>query len=215
MKTKLYYIHDPMCSWCWGYRPVWSQLKNSLPDSIELEYVAGGLAPDNDNPMPQDMQQRLQGAWRKIADLLGTEFNFDFWTQNTPRRSTYIACRAVIAAKKQNVELEMVEAIQRAYYLQALNPSDTDILMRLAWDLYAKELDVDLDQFANDLTSVETQHELERQIALAGSLSDKGFPSLVLEHNGEQHFIQHDYKDHTPTLKIIEAIIQGDYAQTL
>ncbi|MFT6977114.1 MAG: putative protein-disulfide isomerase, partial [Shewanella psychromarinicola] len=24
--TTLYYVHDPMCSWCWGYRPTWDTL---------------------------------------------------------------------------------------------------------------------------------------------------------------------------------------------
>ncbi|MCP4060185.1 MAG: DsbA family protein, partial [Pseudoalteromonas sp.] len=22
-QTKLIYVHDPMCSWCWGYKPTW------------------------------------------------------------------------------------------------------------------------------------------------------------------------------------------------
>lgn len=210
MTSKLYYIHDPMCSWCWGYSPVWQQLKQHLPESLELEYVLGGLAPDNDNPMPEDMKLHLQGVWHGIADQLGAEFNFYFWTKNTPRRSTYMACRAVIAAKNQNVELEMIEAIQHAYYLKALNPSDSEILLRLAWDLYAKELDVDLDQFANDLISADTQRELDRQITLAASLTDKGFPSLVLQHNDKQYYISHDYKNNLPTLKLLEEIIKNN-----
>ncbi|MDF4306582.1 DsbA family protein, partial [Vibrio parahaemolyticus] len=27
MDIKLYYVHDPMCSWCWGYKPTIEKLK--------------------------------------------------------------------------------------------------------------------------------------------------------------------------------------------
>ena len=208
MTSTLYYIYDPMCSWCWGFRPVWDELQAHLPALITVEYVAGGLAPDTDVPMPVAQQQAIQGYWRDIQQMLGTAFNFDFWQNNTPRRSTYIACRAVIAADNQGCGKEMMDAIQRAYYLRALNPSDSDILMRLAWDLYSQELDIDLDQFATDLNSAATQQELNRQITLARQLTDQGFPTLVLEHNGERTIISREYKDFRRTLAEILAIVE-------
>ena len=52
MQAILYYLHDPMCSWCWGYRPTWLKLKAALPHYVQVEYLLGGLAPDNDEPMP-------------------------------------------------------------------------------------------------------------------------------------------------------------------
>ncbi len=206
MTTTLYYIYDPMCSWCWAFRPVWDEIQAHLPASISVEYVAGGLAPDTDEPMPMEQQQAIQGYWREIQEALGTEFNFDFWQKNIPRRSTYIACRAVLAAKNQGYEKEMVDAIQRAYYLQALNPSDSDVLMRLAWGLYNQELDIDLDMFANQLNSAATQEQLDSQIALARQLTDQGFPSLVLRHKGEDIAINREYKHYRTALAEILAV---------
>jgi putative protein-disulfide isomerase len=29
-KPTLYYVYDPMCSWCWGYKPVWLQIKEAV-----------------------------------------------------------------------------------------------------------------------------------------------------------------------------------------
>jgi len=54
MMTSLYYIHDPMCSWCWAFRPAWEKIKTSVLSSYtdcSVEYVLGGLAPDSDQPM--------------------------------------------------------------------------------------------------------------------------------------------------------------------
>ena len=204
MSQILYYVHDPMCSWCWGFRPVWDEIKANLPGSVTVVNVVGGLAPDSDIPMPTELQDTIQGHWRKIHETLGTEFNFDFWNKNQPRRSTYPACRAVIAAKNQGCEEEMMDAIQHAYYLRALNPSDSDILMRLAWELFSQELDMDLDQFAKDLQSQSTEQELLRQIALARELPAQGFPSLVLELSGQHIPITRDYQDPKVVLAEIE-----------
>ena len=82
--------------------------------------------------MPAEMRQRISGHWRTIHEMLGTEFNFDFWAKCKPRRSTYPACRAVIAAEYQNMGAEMTNAIQHAYYLRAMNPSDLETLEMLA-----------------------------------------------------------------------------------
>ena len=122
MSATLFYVHDPMCSWCWGHRPQWLQLQASLPKGVVVKNVVGGLAPDNDEIMPQAQQQAIAGYWKNIENLLGTQFNHDFWRDNKPRRSTYPACRAVIAARWQNREEDMMQALQEAYYLKAQKP---------------------------------------------------------------------------------------------
>ena len=197
-KLKLLYIHDPMCSWCWGYRPTWDLLKSTLPENIVVEYVVGGLAPDSDAPMPEELQNTIQGYWRRIHTELGTEFNFDFWRQCQPRRSTYPACRAVIAAKLQNRETEMIDAIQRAYYLRAMNPSDTSTLIELAG-----EIGLDKEKFSKDIVSEQTQQELQTQIQFVRNSPCGGFPSLLLKQNETLIPVEVNYHDAQATLSII------------
>ena len=143
MKGTCFYVADPMCSWCWAFAPIIDEVAGALPAEVELRYVLGGLAPDSDVPMPEEMQKKLQATWRTIAARTGTEFNFDFWKACKPRRSTYPACRAVLAAKTQETAKTsaMFRAIQRAYYQEARNPSDTETLTELA-----SEIDLDVDR---------------------------------------------------------------------
>lgn len=187
----LYYVHDPMCSWCWGFKLTWTKIRSSLTDDIEVKYLLGGLAPDSQEPMPVSMQNDIAGYWRKIQQHIpGTEFNFDFWEKCAPRRSTYPACRAVIAARKQNTDIErpMIEAIQRAYYLNAQNPSDDDTLIALA-----ESLGLDAEQFSADLNSSETQQQLEQEIQFGRQIGAQGFPSMILETNGNYQYVPLDY----------------------
>ena len=193
--ATLYYIHDPMCSWCWAYRPCLLELRENLPDELSWINVLGGLAPDNDQPMPEQTRQMVQSHWRQIQASIGTEFNFDFWAKCQPRRDTYKACRAVIAASNQHAEESMIEAIQKAYYLRAMNPSEPETLADLA-----AELGLDRVLFVEDLGSVQTEAELQRQLLLRDSMNVRSFPSLVLQHGSKFKPVSHDYLDFRKTL---------------
>ena len=193
-----------MCSWCWGFKPVLSKLKNDLPSDIQVKYLLGGLAKDSHIPMSLDMQSTIQQTWHNIQhEIPGINFNFDFWTNNIPRRSTYPACRAVMAAKKQKPEFEfkIIEKIQRAYYLEAKNPSDLNVLINCA-----KELDLNIETFTDDISSTETQNELQNEICLSRELGTQGFPSLILNHNNQNYYIEIHYTNAVSMLNNINSL---------
>ncbi|WP_285164553.1 DsbA family protein [Shewanella goraebulensis] len=189
--ARLIYVYDPMCSWCWGYRPTWlalqQQLTAQLPELI-IEYRLGGLAPDSDVAMPKEMQQFLSQTWHKIASQLGTEFNYDFWQDCQPRRSTYPACRACLIAREYGLEQAMILAIQQAYYLQAKNPSDNDTLINAAVSIGIEQA-----AFTERLLSEEVNLDLISELEAVHQLPVRGFPSLVLKVNGKALGIPLDY----------------------
>lgn len=208
----LHYIHDPMCSWCWAMVPVLKQLLERLPPEIEVRRLLGGLAPDTDEPMPDELREMVQGSWRRIQQHLpATELNFAFWTECTPRRATYAACRAVIAARRQGAhwELPMNTAIQRAYYTQARNPSDDATLIALAG-----EVGLGVAVFREALRSASVQQELEAEIARARAMDVESFPALVFEDSRGYRPIPIDYRDPAPMLQaIVNALESGRSAE--
>ena len=175
---KLIYIMDPMCSWCWGFRPQFEALIRHLPASIPVHYVMGGLAPDSNEAMPEKTRLYVQSQWRAVAAKTGADFNWDFWEKCQPRRSSYPACRAVIAAGWQNSAAiaDMILAIQQAYYLQARNPSDDTVLEALA-----AEIGLDTARFAKDLQCVAINQQLQSQIQQARDLGAGSFPTVLLQ----------------------------------
>lgn len=205
--TTLYYIHDPMCSWCWGLKSAWGKLQKSLPEDIKIEYLLGGLAKDTSETMPHPMQESIKQTWKTIQNNIpNTPFNFDFWNKTVPRRSTYPACRAVIAARLQdsNYGNTMVDAIQHAYYLDAQNPSDLNTLTNCA-----EKLKLDIPLFKEDMASAKTEIKLKEEISLAEELGAQGFPSLVLNYNERDYFIEINYTDHMKMKSHILSIINS------
>ena len=84
----------------------------------------------------------------------------------------------------------MINAIQQAYYLNAQNPSNEDVLIKIANDL-----GLDIKRFKKDLKSTKVNETLLNEIKLAQSISSNGFPSLVLNTDDKLKKINIDYLD--------------------
>jgi len=203
MQTTLYYVHDPMCSWCYGFEATRAQLFAALAGRIQIQRMVGGLAPDSDAPMPEAMRMGLQQTWQRIEQVIpGTEFNFDFWEKCAPRRSTYPANRAVIAARLQGEEqdLRMTVRIQQAYYQEARNPSDNETLIALAADI-----GLDVERFSEDLVSDAMQRNLLAEIQGSRAMGIDSFPSFAVGNAGRLTHIGLNYTDADAMLRQIEA----------
>lgn len=195
-----------MCSWCWALVPQWQRLVQRLPRDLRIVKLIGGLAPDTDEPMATEMRERLQATWRRIEQTVpGTRFNFAFWTSTSPRRATWPACRAVLAARAQGEEMgeAMLVAIQHAYYLQARNPSDNDTLITLA-----REIGLNVDVFSRALIAPSTQALLLQEIAEAETLGVDSYPSLVLAINGSRWPVPVDYNSAENMLETINWLLR-------
>ncbi|MFA6051984.1 MAG: DsbA family protein [Methylobacter sp.] len=206
MIATLFYIHDPMCSWCYDFEASFCALQKALPTSVRVIKLVGGLAPDTTETMPDDLQKSIQQTWHRIEQTVpNIQFNYDFWTINTPVRSTYPACRAILAAKKQGADFEakMISAIQTAYYRKAKNPSLQSTLLECA-----AETGLDVSEFANDLAGNEVENCLQNEISMARRLGATSFPSLRLEHNGRISPITVGYLGHGTMLNKISGTLK-------
>jgi len=135
----------------------------------------GGLAPDTTEPMPESLRQTISSYWYQIEERSEVSFNHDFWKLNTPYRSTYLACRAVITAEhlKQGSSADMAKAIQSTYYQQAKNPSLEETLVACA-----ASVGLDQAEFLAGLTSKETEAVFQQHRAISQQLWVTGFPAL-------------------------------------
>lgn len=204
MQDTLFYVHDPMCSWCWGFEPTRRVIFDAVSEKLQIRTLLGGLAPDTELPMPDEMRNMLQQTWKRIEQTIpGTHFNFDFWEKCSPKRSTYPANRAVIAARKQGDEFEqqMTTRIQQAYYQEARNPSENATLIELA-----TEIGLDSQRFSKQLENESTQELLLAEIQLSRQMGMNSFPSLAVYKSGELRHISLNYTEPQSMIDEIESV---------
>jgi putative protein-disulfide isomerase len=82
----------------------------------------------------------------------------------------------------------MFDRIQQAYYQEARNPSDVEVLCSLAI-----ELGLDEDTFRAELISAEVEAKLQAGFNTRRRIGADSFPSLVLESGGKVQFLCDGY----------------------
>jgi putative protein-disulfide isomerase len=151
--------------------------------------------------MSQPIAESIQANWRKIEQTVSNiQFNFNFWTNNQPVRSTYPACRAVLAAKNQSMSFEnkMIAQIQWAYYKNAENPSLSATLVNCA-----EKIGLNCELFEMDIASQEIEIQLQYEIQFTRRAGVSTYPSLCLQIEKQLVAINIDYND---AQKIVEQI---------
>ena len=93
----------------------------------------------------------------------------------------------------------MVDAIQRAYYREARNPSLMKTLMCIA-----EEIGLDVDRFTEVLMSEECNVILQKEINKTIALGIRGFPTLLLLHRDQVIRIEHDFSSAEITANRVE-----------
>lgn len=168
------YVMDPMCGWCFGFQPELEAFLAKHP-SVEMDWIMGGLAPDTNHPMDENLRNTISSYWHQIEQQTKVTFNHEFWKLNTPYRATYPACRSVIAAEclRKGSAHQMVKAIQSAYYKEAKNPSLRETLVACASSIHLDEI-----RFSEALNSEETEYQLQQHLRRTQQLQVSGFPAL-------------------------------------
>lgn len=210
--TRLIYVYDPMCSWCYAFNSSLQELQKDLPSTIRFSYLLGGLAPDSTEPMSVDLQNTIQQAWQRIEKTVpNIQFNYDFWLLNTAVRSTYPACRAILAARKQGAkfEIKLLHAIQTAYYQKAKNPSLQETLQACA-----TEVGLNTDMFLRDFNNSAINNELLKEIEFVRNMGVVSYPSLRLLCDDKQFPIAVDYLNHRTMIDEISSFLSSSSKST-
>ncbi len=174
--SRLLYVGDPMCSWCWGFAPEIEKLADEYP----TEVVVGGLRP---GPMAQPIDDRmaefLRHHWVEIAERTGQPFDTTFLDKNEGwLYDTEPAAIAVTSMRdlKPAAALDYFTSIQLAFYGRGEDVTDLTVLARLAGSH-----GVDRTSFAARLATDEAKQAAWKDFSQARNWGISGFPTLVGE----------------------------------
>lgn len=96
----------------------------------------------------------------------------------------------------------MLRAIQHAYYLQARNPSDSEVLIAIA-----AEIGLDEAQFLQDFQSEALNQQLMEELGFARSIGGNSFPSLFVETANGVVELPVDYESAQDTIEQIHRLM--------
>ena len=201
----LYYFGDPMCSWCWGFKPVLERIDREYPE-LRRVTVMGGLRPGEPVPMGDDLASMIQNAWQRIEETTGQPFNHEFWRQHRPLATTWPACRAVLAARELNPARQwpFMVGMFEAYFTRMLDPTKRETHLSVAQDQGFHP-----DAFAAMLDSPRIDEALQRDLEITQSYGVTGFPTVVLSVGKENYLIAPGYQPIEVLRRAINAVYKA------
>jgi len=180
----LYYFGDPMCSWCWGFKPTLERVEQEYPE-LRRVTVMGGLRQGEPVPMGDELIALIRQAWQRIESATGQPFEHAFWDRHRPLATTVPACRAVVTARllDPHREWRFMVAMFNAYFTRVMDPSRRETQLAIA-----EEQGFDREEFGAALDSDRVEAALRGDLKLTESMGVRGFPSLVLN-LGKKYFL--------------------------
>lgn len=188
-QDKLIYVGDPMCSWCYGFAPQLDKLVEQYKSKMDVELVTGGLRPYNQTPI-KEMKDFLTGHWREVNKRTQQAFNYDLLDREDITYDTEPGCRAVVVVRNMNPkkEFEFFKLIQEAFYYQ-----NKDLGKVESYDAILDQLDLNKEDFKTRFTSEEYKTLVQKDFKRASNLGVRGFPSVLLESNGQLTILSRGY----------------------
>lgn len=179
MREKiLWYIADPMCSWCWGFMPVIETIRHEYGGRLKVELLLGGLRPGTKDPMSSTQREEILRHWRTVQRTTGQPFHFEGAMPEGFIYDTEPASRGVVAVSIINAKVifPFFKAVQSAFYVEQLDVTSAVMLMQLAANtgLDAQRF---LEVFESDTAKKRTLDHFNK----ARQWGVHGFPAVVMQ----------------------------------
>jgi putative protein-disulfide isomerase len=179
------YFADPMCSWCYGFSPVVTQLRRRYADILPIRLIMGGLRPGTTDPMPEAARRNLVSHWDEIGALTGQRFDASLAERDGFVYDTHPAARAVVLARRTSnaAALDFLARAHRAFYAEGEDVTSDEVLAELA-----AEQGFDRGAFLAALGDESLSDETWRDYAISQRAGATGFPTLVVGPNADGTF---------------------------
>jgi putative protein-disulfide isomerase len=191
MRTRLIYVMDPMCSWCWGFAPVVQALvAQAQAKGVGADLVVGGLRQER-VAMDQAGRERTASYWRAVHEASGQPFNFEAGLPEGLVYDTEPACRALVAARSLDAKSAWTFAkmIQHAFYVDGRNVTLAPELVELA-----EAAGIPRVEFAERFDAQAVREATAADFDWARNLGIAGFPTLLAEHHGQLALLTNGYQ---------------------
>jgi putative protein-disulfide isomerase len=179
MASRLLYVMDPMCSWCWGFAPVAEALaEQAAAAGVPLQLVVAARV-------------RYLGYWQAVNASTGQLFDFERGLPEGLVYDTEPACRALVTARSLDAASAwpLLKLIQQAFYTEGVDVTQAGVLVQLA-----ERAGIPRIEFAEAFDSQAMVDATAADFSWVQDLGIAGFPTLLAERDGQLALLTNGYQ---------------------
>jgi len=188
MRATLHYIFDPLCGWCYAAAPLLGAVQQQFGDQLDIR-LGPGLLFEQPKALEQDWREHIIEADARIHKLTGVPFGAAYIARvRNPAPMVLHSVLPAAAVLASKTPLAMLEAIQRAHYVDGLDVCDEARLVALAVATGDESA-----QFARSLSAqlIQLPTVANEARSLLQASGGRGFPTFVLEQASQHWRVDH------------------------
>jgi len=203
MAGQILYFGDPMCSWCYGFAPHISKIRDHFKKDLDFRLVMGGLRPGGTEKIGS-MSSFLKHHWEEVNERSGQLFKYEIFDDPNFVYDTEPPCRAVVTIREMDPlkEFDFFKAVQSAFYQQNSDTNKTSTYTDIA-----NTFDIDSSSFTRLFESEEIKTKTQKDFEFSQKLGVRGFPSTVLMYNEKYFLLANGYQEANSIIPIIDSIL--------
>ena len=207
MDREIIAIIDPMCSWCWGFSPVLTEMTSEYGTEVPVSVLVGGLRPLATEPMDETMKAEIRHHWEDVNKASGQPFDFSFFERNEFVYDTEPACRAVVTVRtlKPEAVFSYHEMLHRAFYQENRDITDGGILEELAGNE-----GIDPNAFTKAFSSRQMIYDTAADFYRSHAMGVRGFPTVLLRNDQSAAILTAGFQPFDALKPVLDPWVAGD-----
>jgi putative protein-disulfide isomerase len=208
-QTKIYYIMDSMCGWCYGFSHTIKRIYDEFKNDLDFIIVPGGMWIRGDvKPVNENMAFHINEFNKKITGMTGITFGDNFKTNVLQKKGLILdsmpGAKALVLIQdlKREIRFEYLQKIQEAFFIEGKDPNDIDLYADIA-----QGFGISKDRFIEQYNSVELENKTNEGFKFAARLGVTGFPSIFAENNEILFPVSHGLRFFEEIHKMIAKIV--------
>jgi putative protein-disulfide isomerase len=191
--SRIFYLYDALCGWCYGFSPVMVKLHANYGDRIGFEVVSGGMIRGAAVRPASTMADYIMGAYPRVEQLTGIKFGeayLELLRKGTSMLNSVPPALAMSLFKQKTARfaVEFAADIQRAIHFEGAEPDDWK-----GYAVMASNYGWDMQEFLDGLENPMTMEWAQEEFELCEGWGVQGFPAVVLLHNQQLMMIAQGY----------------------
>lgn len=181
---RLIYGFDPLCGWCFAFRPSMRAIREAFPE-LPVALAMGGLVVgERVAPISETREYLVNGlenVWRTAGVAAGEAFYNGLLAEGTYVSNSEPPCRAIHVVEQLAPEqvYDFADALPEAFYVRGLPLDDERVLSTLA-----ESHGLDGGEFVQRWRSDEARRGTQTAFAQARAAGFASYPTLAYQRNG-------------------------------
>jgi putative protein-disulfide isomerase len=210
--SRLIYVYDALCGWCYGFSPIIRQFEAEYSDRFTFEVLSGGMMTGaRVQPIAVSMSY-IESAYKVVEQRTGVRFG-QAYLDDILRPGTYLSdstkpaqaltlFKAMAAWRKEQSQIAFAAALQYALYHDGIDLNDN-----ANYGPIAADFGIDPDAFVKQIDDEATKQQTQQEFDYVAQLQLGGFPSVIVERGDKLYLVARGYVPYETLQTTVQQLI--------